>query len=420
MLQEIADILRAQLRPPRLKRIAVFKNIEANGSAHSAGDIINETDTDGAATPWILKNAARINGGSGYITKAQVVIEPESQTFRTALQIYNRYPTCEMDDNAAAASPNAADMPFFEDEILVPALHSRGDSSYSVATPGTGGNLPLAFTCAPGSRDLYIIPIAVEATTFTAGELMYIIFEIDQYQELQMFSSQLLKPYMPRNPLRLRFHPDANTVLWLPGQDDPQSSTIRDRSGNNNHGTIIGATWKQTGQGFWYPDFDGTDDKITIATSTELDAVTFTIEMWVNVLSSTGNYMLIHKRDGTTKGWSLEFRGDLNKHLALFVCNGGTWTILDSNINAITTASVWYHVMVSYTAADKTARFYINGNAHGSEAWATALAAPTGIGMEIGEYSGGQDFAGGIALPRMYNVAKTTGYYQEERHYFGV
>ncbi len=179
MLKTIIRLLREKLFLPTIVTRVVEKAIEANGSAHAAGDIISETDTAGKGTPWIIQNAAKKKGGSGIIHKLQLVTEVESQTFRTAIQVYTKYPNCELDDNAAAASPVAGDEDFFEDEILLPAMISRGDGSYSVATPGIG-NLPLAFTCDPDSRDLYLVMIAVDATGFTATERMILKAKIEQ------------------------------------------------------------------------------------------------------------------------------------------------------------------------------------------------------------------------------------------------
>ncbi len=181
MLKTIIRLLREKLFPPTIVNRTVTKHIEANGSAHSAGDVLSETDTAGLGTPWVIKNAARENGGSGRIHKAQLETEVESQTFRVAMQVYTAYPDgAELDDNAAASSPNPTNHQFFEDEIEMPALHSRGDDSYAVATPSTVGNLPLDFTCEPDSRDLHLILIAVDATTFTAGERLTAKFKIEQ------------------------------------------------------------------------------------------------------------------------------------------------------------------------------------------------------------------------------------------------
>ncbi len=152
---------------------SVKKNLEANGSAHAAGDVLSETDTASAGTAWHFKNVVPYEGGSGYIVKARAETQVESQTYRIALQLYTRNPSgAELDDNAAAASPTPADAPYFLDEILLPDLHSRGDNSYSVATPSTSGNLPLSFTCEGQSRDLWVVAIAVTATTHTATEYL--------------------------------------------------------------------------------------------------------------------------------------------------------------------------------------------------------------------------------------------------------
>lgn len=164
-----------------IKKIRVRTAIEADGSAHSAGDILSNSDTNGAGLPWIFKDAARVAGGGGRIVQAAVDTQVESQTHRIALQVYTKYPTCELDDNAGAASPNPADGPYFVDEIAIPALVSRGLNSYAVATPSTVGNLPLTFVCEAGSKDLYVIAIALDATTHTATEWLDVTLYIEQY-----------------------------------------------------------------------------------------------------------------------------------------------------------------------------------------------------------------------------------------------
>ena len=164
-----------------IKKIRVRKQIEANSNAHSAGDILSESDTNGAGTAWTFPNAARIPGGAGRIMKATADTQVEGQTHRIALHVYTQYPTSELDDNAAAASPNPADGPFFVDEIALPALHSRGDNSYAVTTPSTTGNAPLIFVCEPGKRELYLIVITQDATTHTATEWLDITLYIEQF-----------------------------------------------------------------------------------------------------------------------------------------------------------------------------------------------------------------------------------------------
>ena len=163
-----------------IKKIRVRTAIEALSSAHSAGDIMSNSDTNGAGLPWIFRDAARIAGGSGRIVQAAADTQVESQTHRIVLQVYTKYPTCELDDNAGAASPNPADGPYFVDEIALPALNSRGLNSYAVATPSTVGNIPLTFVCEKGSKDLYVVAIALDATTHTATEWLDLTLYIEQ------------------------------------------------------------------------------------------------------------------------------------------------------------------------------------------------------------------------------------------------
>ena len=97
-----------------------------------------------------------------------------------------------------------------------------------------------------------------------------------------------------RANLGLTFRPDANCVLWLPGQDDPQSSTIRDRSGNGNNGTFgAGAaapTWKRLPSGLWVLDFDGLNDHTLISYHASLNPKLITIEIWFKAATNLPDF----------------------------------------------------------------------------------------------------------------------------------
>ena len=98
--------------------------------------------------------------------------------------------------------------------------------------------------------------------------------------------SILTRPYMvARKNNGVKWEPDTNTVLWLPGQDDAYSSTIRDRSGNGNDGTITGSMWKQNGQGIWGLSSPG-ETSANVAFSSDLMTAAGTVEFWINWLSS--------------------------------------------------------------------------------------------------------------------------------------
>ena len=86
----------------------------------------------------------------------------------------------------------------------------------------------------------------------------------------------------------ITFRTDANTVLWLPGQDDPQSSTIRDRSGNGHDGTITTALWTRNSKGLWGLAFDGDDYVDITASLTSLASLTTgTLTIWITMPDAT-------------------------------------------------------------------------------------------------------------------------------------
>jgi hypothetical protein len=74
--------------------------------------------------------------------------------------------------------------------------------------------------------------------------------------------------------------------------DEGTGTIAHDSSGNNNDGTIYGATWTsgKYGQAL---SFDGVDDYVEMAENTDLDPHTsnWTISAWVNVARLTGPYV---------------------------------------------------------------------------------------------------------------------------------
>jgi len=75
---------------------------------------------------------------------------------------------------------------------------------------------------------------------------------------------------------------DINTVaLWH--FDEGFGNTVYDDSGNENHGTINGATWTDAGKFDGGLIFDGVDDYIKVLDNQSLDLIDeLTIEAWIN------------------------------------------------------------------------------------------------------------------------------------------
>ena len=220
-------------------------------------------------------------------------------------------------------------------------------------------------------------------------------------------------PLQSRANSGLTFQPDANTVLWLPGQDDPQSSTIRDRSGNGSNGAITGATWKNdTPSGSWYLSLDGSDDQVNCGNDSSLDITdNITFEFWwyhqsvaVDMLMSKG------ARDESFTGpWTIRAT---TTALNLYINDGlglsSTITVADGN---------WYHIRFTYDKSN--IRDYVNDVAGTPVAYAVAIPVDANDVIIGTGYGAGRNVKGGIALLRISNGISPS-HFQQERHLFGV
>jgi len=160
-----------------LKKVSVTKALV--GGAYSAEDILSESTTEG--TFWTFSAIARADGASGYIVRAQAICETTNITPRLTLFLFNATPTCAKNDNVANTALLHADLANYVGRIDFPALEDLGGDSMALCTPGTTGNLPLAFTCASGADDLYGVLVTRDAVTPSAGDDMTIILQIEQY-----------------------------------------------------------------------------------------------------------------------------------------------------------------------------------------------------------------------------------------------
>ena len=154
----------------------------------------------------------------------------------------------------------------------------------------------------------------------------------------------------------IAFRPDANTVLWLPGQDDAYSSTIRDRSGQGNNGTITGATWAQTGQGLWYLSFTpnnyvdcGTDS------STNFISGDFTLGAWIYKIGES-NVIIFNRGVESETGFYLAV--DSAERLKLVTNQAAANQGTIAAVNSIVLSS-WMRVIA--TRSGTTAKLYYQG-----------------------------------------------------------
>lgn len=221
----------------------------------------------------------------------------------------------------------------------------------------------------------------------------------------------------------LTFRPDSSCVLWLPGQDDPQSATIRDRSGYGSNGAITGATWKRNNFGLWGLDFDGTSDSVNCGNNESLDLLTLTIEAWVTLAQQPASFPEVG-RTIASKHLAYWLEIDRGTHVTRLLLYGAPESANYGSIFLDWVLNTWYHVAV--TVDGSNVRFYLNGALDVARAQTNIPAVNTndvrfGVGWSAPERYW---WYGRQACQRIYNQAlsatKIAGHFNQERRLFGV
>ncbi len=244
----------------------------------------------------------------------------------------------------------------------------------------------------------------------------------------------------------IAFRPDANTKLWLPGQDDAQSAVIRDRSGNGNDCSITGAVWKRNDKGLRYLDFDGLDDLITTG-----DASTF---KWLHGAEDTSNFKFTIKTWFFATSWIDDILGLLETGTSasgsigvslwldnrssvprtrriLGIISNDTAAIVapDAGDNSVPNDTDWHQLVWTYDQTpatgnsiiylDKTPKTTDNKSAE------TPSTSNSVRALEIGRIADSFSHYGGLALPVIeqdviWTQAQITSNYQQERPLVGM
>jgi chitodextrinase len=199
------------------------------------------------------------------------------------------------------------------------------------------------------------------------------------------------------------------TFLFLPGRSWAQAglvaaygfnegsgTTVTDVSGNNNTGTISGATRTAAGKFGGALVFDGTSAWVTVPDSASLRLTTgMTLEAWVNPSAVTSVW-----RD-------VIYKGNDSYYLEATSTNGGRPGAGGTFGTAFGTAALaentWTHLAVTYDRV--TLRLYVNGLQVSSVARTASIATSTNPLQLGGDNIYGQYFQGRIDEVRVYNRA---------------
>lgn len=145
----------------------------ADTTAYTAKDVV--ADSTSAATIRTFAGAARVSGGSGYITKAQLLTDQSANTARFRLHLYNTSSPTVLNDNA----PNTvlyANAGKYVGWIDFDACTTETGSSVAQALNST---VRLAYTTS-GNDTLYGVLEAVDAFTPASGQQFTIRLAFDQ------------------------------------------------------------------------------------------------------------------------------------------------------------------------------------------------------------------------------------------------
>ncbi len=197
--------------------------------------------------------------------------------------------------------------------------------------------------------------------------------------------------------------------------DECQGTTANDSSGNGNTGTInIGATGTQTSAGTcttsgtaWdngatgkYNEslnFDGTDDYVSIPTSTALHpGNTFSLSAWVK-RTTTGT------ADAIISGGASDFQLWFFSDNKLYLSKQGVGNIFQST--STFTDSNWHHIVA--TKNGSTTNIYVDGVAIAGTVTDQAITATTNTLYIGGDGNSSNVFAGQIDDVHIYNYPLT-------------
>jgi len=165
----------------------------------------------------------------------------------------------------------------------------------------------------------------------------------------------------------------------------------KDYSGNNNHGTVVGATIVPGLKGLAY-NFNGSSDYIVLSNYFNLNIATLTI--WFNSSNLAGS-IIISKNGGAGNGY-IEYHTGMLRYYS----TGNTQTVNWGN----PTPSVWHCLSLVITGTQHIA--YLDGTIVNSPVSSGLALFDGNLNVQIGRYSsGGYYYNGKLSDVRIYNRA---------------
>jgi hypothetical protein len=193
--------------------------------------------------------------------------------------------------------------------------------------------------------------------------------------------------------------------------DEGSGTTVKDASGNNNMGTVTGASWG-AGQFGSALSFDG-NDLVSIPNSTSLDigGTALTLEFWVNIsaAASSSDYAILAKPwvagSMTSPYYQYGVEVDANGTKAVQFLFGNTSGQLRGPFRVTPPFGTWTHIAFTYDGVKVTG--YVNGAVKLQQAETSSIQV-RGTPLRLGVDSAGrQGYKGSLDEVRIYNRALT-------------
>ena len=197
--------------------------------------------------------------------------------------------------------------------------------------------------------------------------------------------------------------------------DEGTGSTLIDRSGQGNTGTISGAAWTTQGRFGSALSFDGLNDWVTVNDAPALDLTTgVTLEAWVYPTANGGGIprnVLIKERTGG-EVYNLYANTETNVPRIYVVRAAQPNKPWDARGTSQLPLNTWTHLAATYDGT--TLRIFVNGVQVGTRSVSGALLTSTGALRLGGNSIWGEYFQGRLDDIRIYNRALSAAQIQAD------
>jgi chitodextrinase len=190
--------------------------------------------------------------------------------------------------------------------------------------------------------------------------------------------------------------------------NEGSGTTVTDLSGNNNTGTIVGATWTPSGKYGNALAFNGSSSYVDLGNPTSLQLTgSMTVEAWVNAAADPADDGQIVAKSDDAAGWQFKTSPDTGPETFGMGVSGSSTTHTQRYSTTVRSLNTWYHVAGVYDATTGTLSTYVNGVLDNGTLRGTIPATQfdQSVNVNIGRRTGGYYFNGVIDEVRIYNRA---------------